>query len=350
MRISTFNLYNFAAPPMAWYQRSNRYSATEWEAKRAWVAGRIADLQLDIVGFQEVFSVGALQSLAAAAGLTHFHVAETPRVSADDPQVFDRPVVAIASRFPILGSRVPVIEDEMRSFLHLPDDFAFSRLPLAVELDVPGFPGLMVYVIHLKSKRPIMEDVAYPADMPWEEQVADTMRRTSRGQIAALLQRGAEAAAVYADLTAVVRNNRNRPIVILGDLNDDDRSVTLESLQMLRQLSYIGAQSMQSATSAQRSALFSFRFQDVWDLAPNQTGGDRPETFRFMGRPSVIDYILVSNGLNEMNRQGWVGRASAFAVDNAHIQGLVGRWDRADPARSDHGIPHVTFVPRLPSP
>lgn len=346
MRVATFNLFNYSEPPMRWYRRSNLYSGPVWAAKQAWIAERLQALELDIVGFQEVFSVEALRSLAASAGLPHFIAAADPPVSDADPQVFTRPVVALASRFPITAVHPLRVEPDLIEFLRLPADFGFSRPPLAAEVDVPRFPGLMVQVLHLKSKRPVMEEVSYPETMEWHDQVADSMRRISRGQIASLLQRGAEAAAVYADLTARMRAEPNRPVIVLGDLNDDDRSVTLESLQMARQVNGIGGTSLRSAEPWQRAALHSFRFRDVWGLAPQKSDGPRPETFRFLGQPSVIDYILVSNGLNELNRTGWIGRPIMFDVDNLHIRHINGRWDRADPAKSDHGIPYAEFAAR----
>ncbi|PFI06826.1 endonuclease, partial [Bacillus cereus] len=48
--------------------------------------------------------------------------------------------------------------------------------------------------------------------------------------IASLLQRGLETTILYHDVTNVLQTHNRIPIVILGDLNDDEHSIPLEAL------------------------------------------------------------------------------------------------------------------------
>lgn len=346
MRAGTFNLYNFAEPDKSWYRKSNSYSGSGWTRKKAWISQQLMRLDADVVGFQEVFAVEELKQLVEQAGYSHFVTAEQPGLSDVDPTIYVRPVVALASRFPITHFERIGVDAELVAFfrdaglLPVAETFAFSRAPLRAVVGTPDFGEITVYVAHLKSKRPIMDDVEYGDEdvdvAAWRLRAADTMRRISRGQIAALLQRGAEAAALYARLADEMTADGDRGVLVMGDLNDNERSVVLDSLRMVVHVSEIGEHKRSTWPQGVDASLYDFRFQDAYDLAPNPGGATRPETYRFQGEPGVIDYILVSNAFVERNPDH-IGRVARHVVFNDHISHLVGRWDRADKEASDHG-------------
>ena len=60
----------------------------------------LREYQPDIIGFQEVFSAESLKELVASQGYAYFEVVDQPEVI--DDFIYTQPVVAIASRFPIV--------------------------------------------------------------------------------------------------------------------------------------------------------------------------------------------------------------------------------------------------------
>ena len=97
IKVATFNLCNYLAPPDAFYDFENIYTQQQWDKKQAWIRAYLAEHQPDVIGFQEVFSVGSLQQLTKASGYPYFAVIDEPNVV--DDFIYDSPVVAIASRF-----------------------------------------------------------------------------------------------------------------------------------------------------------------------------------------------------------------------------------------------------------
>ncbi len=64
----------------------------------------------------------------------------------------------------------------------------------------------------------------------WDRKVLETMRARSEGHVASLLQRGAEAAVLYHEITNTVQAHKDIPVIFLGDLNDDEYSIYIEAL------------------------------------------------------------------------------------------------------------------------
>ncbi|HPY39449.1 MAG TPA: endonuclease I, partial [Thiolinea sp.] len=65
MKFATFNLFQYVSPDYYWYERDprNTYLETEWTQKQAWISQRLATMDADVLGFQEVFSVADLKQL-----------------------------------------------------------------------------------------------------------------------------------------------------------------------------------------------------------------------------------------------------------------------------------------------
>lgn len=342
MKLATFNLYQFVAAGGYWHTRDphNTYSTAEWQQKQQWVRQRLQDMDADIVGFQEVFSVAALQELCAEAGYPHFAAVDTPRCLEEDPAVHYKSVVALASRFPLQATGAVNLPDPLPDDLPLSANFRFSRVPVWADIAVPDFGILTVYVVHLKSKRPSSLDVRYAEDVNWQERVADTMQRLSRSAVGSLLQRGAEAALLYQHINTRLRQNSSHAIAVLGDMNDSEDSVPLAALTMQGRVFNIGGVDDDAWPDGVREALHTFRLADSFRLAPNTRHSLRPFTKVHRGQGIVLDYILVSNTLNPKNP-----KARAEVV---HYQA----WNRhldadgvADRLQSDHGQVCVELRP-----
>ena len=84
----------------------------------------LREYQPDIIGFQEVFSPESLKALVATQGYDYFEVVDKPEVV--DDFIYTQPVVAIASRFPIVDIHSVTPNTELAQTFGLAD-FSFSR-------------------------------------------------------------------------------------------------------------------------------------------------------------------------------------------------------------------------------
>lgn len=342
MKFASFNLFQYVAPEYYWYKREPRasYTEAEWIQKQAWVSQRLSLMDADVIGFQEVFSFAALQQLCAEVGYPYFAIVDQPATLPEDPQVFISSIVALASRFPLNNIRSVPLDPAVQTELFLPDGFQFSRLPVCAEVETPLLGEVTVYVLHLKSKRAASLDISYQDEIPWEERGRDTLLRLSRANVASLLQRGAEASLVYHRVSHDLNNNRQRQIVVLGDLNDDQHSTPFEALSMQEKIYAIGGVEQEAWPEDFIPKLHDYRLSDSFRIAPTTRQTVRPFTHIHHGAGSCLDHILVSNALNPQN-----GRAVAEVMDyqvwNQHLDhdGVPNRL------QSDHGQVCITLIP-----
>lgn len=340
MKIATFNLFQFAQPGHFWYEKVPHcsYDSAEWQQKQTWIRQRLRAMDADIIGFQEVFSVDALRELCQKAGYAHFITSEQPDVSTDNPWVFTRPVVALASRFPVKNTRNVELHTDVKTDLRLDDNFRFSRAPVCAAVDVPGIGAVTVYVVHLKSKRPVTEDIEYDDKTEWLDRSRDTLMRLSRGNVGSMLQRGAEATLLYHH--AMQNITAGQAVIVMGDMNDNHESAPLAALTMQTRIHSIGGIEFEQWPDNVKRYLHDHRLSDSFRLAPTMRQRVRPFTHIHRGTGNTLDYILVSNGLNPKN-----ALADAEIVDyqvwNQHLSedGVENRL------QSDHGQVCVEIIP-----
>ncbi|HPE59167.1 MAG TPA: endonuclease [Thiolinea sp.] len=344
MKFATFNLFQFVAPGYYWYERHPRctYTAAEWQQKQRWVGNRLRDMDADVVGFQEVFSIPELKALCQEAGYPHVAISDTPKTRPDDAQVFEASVVALASRHPLerVGTVMPA--PEVMATLHLGADFAFSRNPVSADVLFPDDTRVTVLVVHLKSKRPTTETVAYAEDTRWPERVRDTLERLSRGNVASMLQRGTEATLLYHHACRLWARSRAWPVVVLGDMNDEPDSPALAALTMRERIQQIGTTDAEYWPEEVKRYLHDHRLTDSFRVAPNMRQRVRPFTHVHRGRGDCIDHILVSNALNPLNPAA-VAEVAHYQVWNQHLE-QDGTDNRL---QSDHGQVCIDIIPAL---
>lgn len=346
MKLATFNLFQFAAPGFYWHDRNthNTYTESEWVQKTTWITTRLHQMGADVVGFQEVFSIDSLRALCQTAGYPFFITVDTSAWRADDTQVFNKSVVALASRFPIISTYSINSSAEVMADLPIPANFCFSRLPVCADIQTPEFGVVTVYVVHLKSKRPVSHDMHYDEAVPWSIRVPDTLRRLSRGTIASLLQRGIEATLVYHHVNTRLLQEPKQPIVVLGDMNDALNAVPLTALTMQDRVYSIGGVYQEQWPQETMDYLHAYRLHDTFRLAPSMRHRVRPFTIIHRGDGEILDYILVSNQFNPKNA-ATLAEISQYEVWNQHLDqdGVENRL------QSDHGQVCVELLPcRLP--
>ncbi|HMO71957.1 MAG TPA: endonuclease/exonuclease/phosphatase family protein [Paracoccaceae bacterium] len=332
-RIATFNVLNLNAEGHEFIgRRTDRpYDGTAFAAKTATIAGMLDRIGADVVGFQEVFSEAALRQVVGAspkmAGAGVFAPLAQVATGADglpvpgliDPAnpVSHGPHVGLATRLPLSGPvrmiahfpeglnlTVPAGLHRAVESLHHIGIRRFERPVLRAEIEVPGLPGLVVFVAHLKSKGPKFlagEDVEDPLVI-------------ALGSLRSLVVRAAEAAALKG-LVAEARRDwvggHRRPVIVMGDLNDDIRAVTTGMI--------IGPRPFAGPGRRADRRDFARRVADLMLPAQELAAPAGPShTHVFDGVGSVLDLILFSVDFARVEGHQRA-RVTATEVVNDHL-------------------------------
>jgi endonuclease/exonuclease/phosphatase family metal-dependent hydrolase len=329
LKVATFNLYNYLAPPDAFYDFQRIYSAEQWAKKQRWLADYLKNQQPDIIGFQEVFSINELKQQVNAEGYLYFAVVDEPTVI--DDFIYHDPVVAIVSRYKIVDvSQVEAEQDDILA-MGLSDNFNFSRSIIRATLEVPHLGHVDCYVVHFKSKRSMLY---HQDDESHSEQQNLVMQLKSQalGRWASSIQRGSEAALLLVEIIKR-RAHSNNPVIVMGDFNNELHDGVLNHL-IADHLRFSGHRQ----NSPSRSE---FKLQDSWQLYQRHvvTENDREATHYFGSSSSVFDYILLSREFDA----GFQG--SFFEVVDYHTydQHLINPQFAYDDQSTDHGVVMVTM-------
>lgn len=331
--LASFNLYQYAAPGTFWYEAeaSNDYDPAQWDAKQDFVGTMLARLDADIIGFQEVFSVAAFRALVAPLGYD-VRILSTPSTSADNPAVFTGPVVALASRLPVRAARVlppdPAIEPEGL----LASGFGYRRDIIEAEIEVPGLDlPLVVYVCHLKSQGAFVDADAIAVIDGWGARFQAHLRARALADANQVIRRAGEAMMLYAHIMDRIAARPGQPVAVIGDLNDEPDSFTLRILTQSDWLRTIARRAYSALEPAQRAQRYGWLLYSAAQLAPMQSPGAPIPTHASWRGGSVLDYILVSNALNQNNPRG-LAEVVAYDVLNDHHGGAMDRLTTSDHA------------------
>ena len=349
LKISTFNLFNYLEPPNAYYDFDRIYSAEQWQKKQRWLSDYLREYQPDIIGFQEVFSSESLKELVASEGYGYFEVVDQPEVI--DDFIYKRPVVAIASRYPIVGIKAVEPNNELAQTLGLTDDFSFSRKVLRATVDVPHMGNCDCYVVHFKSKRPMIEIDEQDNSRSVEQTIIESLKADVAGGWGSTIRRGSEATLL---MIAMIerREATGNPMVLMGDFNN-----TLAD----GVLSHLLTNSLRFASSIDCDAyLAKYCLNDSWDLfqqvqsnEANEIDATSPETNQiekvertpthyYGGSGSVLDYILLSCEFDASYLDS-LFQVSAYDTYDRHLINPI--FDR-DGESTDHGVVLVTLTLR----
>nr|WP_086938251.1 endonuclease/exonuclease/phosphatase family protein [Thaumasiovibrio occultus] len=319
LKFATWNLLNFLAPPFAAYEMENIATHAQWEKKCRWISMMLAAIDADVVGFQEVFSQQALTQLCQDAGLTYFATVDQPQCQ--DGHVCSHPVVALASRYPIVKVETVTEEAEILNAIGMSADFHFHRTPVVATIVLPLLGETKVFVVHLKSQRSLNDELAPVA-----------------GQWGATLHRGTEAM-----LLANAVNNETMPVVVMGDFN---QGLDGDSLRSLREQCGLtdSWQLFQRSTALElaENDTQAAHIQSANEVTVLPEIGPRPATFYYGNQGLMLDYILFSRHFDP--------KCQTSMVDIAQYQ----CWDRhlvspqfdIDGSSTDHAIVTTSFVER----
>jgi endonuclease/exonuclease/phosphatase family metal-dependent hydrolase len=358
IRIASFNTQLLARAGVRFHEQEP-YSAVEFETKTSFIGGLLEKGQVDLVGFQEVFHEDALRTAVAKAPrfagafVTAPHADDTGPKSAQG--ALTAPRVGLASRLPVtrteslhafpeaLGNGFAARRDTQGRQSAVAVEIGFFERPvLRAEIMLPHDIPAIVYVAHLKSRRAVILD--------GEDRFDPAVR--ARAVVRALVQRGAEAAALRLMLTGDMadRGTDGKPVILLGDLNDELSSVTTELIRGEQPLPESLRPLMDDPQAWQR------KNRRLWDLhlysaAEIQAGfmkGAALYTHIHFGDYQVLDHILLSQEFYPRNPRR-IAALRYVQVYNDHVIDThmtdLGKGDRT---RSDHGVPVAEIVFDMP--
>lgn len=303
IRVGTFNLLNLALPGKKFYRRE--INDRDYQKKILWTGHQLNMMKADVVGFQEVFHPEALEEAMAQSQKLN----GANYVVADPTG--DQPRVAIASRFPILSYEV---------FKEIPTSLTFegidipikhfSRPVLKATVEFPGKLEVDFFVTHLKSKRPTFE----------EGEGRDSALDVARGQARSLIRRVVEAAALREILLEELQNKK-RPVILCGDVNDTGTAVTTRIIS--------GEPPHRKFPMDVKKSIWDVLLYHVKDLQARKAMEDVYYTHIHNGFHEALDHIMVSEEFVRENKNGVAG-VEYVRVFNDHL---------VDETLSDDGVP-----------
>lgn len=341
-------MFNYLEPPNAFYEFERIYSAEQWHKKQSWISEYLREHQPDIIGFQEVFSTESLKELVFEQGYEYFSVVDQPVVI--DDFIYKSPVVAIASRFPIVDTQAVTPDSALAQTLGLADDFSFSRQIVRATIDVPHLGHCDCYVVHFKSKRSMLGIEDDKVKRSPEKTIIDSLKAQVAGSWGSSIQRGSEATLLMMSMIGR-REVSNNPMILMGDFND-----TLND----GILSHMLTSTLRFVSTIDRDAyLAKYCLNDAWDLfqmaltnesyqaiESNDDNSDkkvtRTPTHYFGASSSVLDYILLSCEFDASYHD------SLYQVSdyNTYDRHLINPIFERDGESTDHGIVLITLTLR----
>lgn len=314
LRFATANLFNYLAPPNAFYDFNNIYEADQWEKKQQWLARKLLKLDADVIGFQEIFSSEHLLSQLSELGYDHCAVVDQPKVSQD--YIYSHPVVGIASRYPII--------DVEAVSAHVPGTnapFSFNRKPLRATIKHPSLGNIDVYVVHFKSQRPTLDSELNDAEpfTAWQQE--------NFGRWLSTVQRGYEAHLLHNVIMERKKATAN-PVILMGDFNQLLTSQEFSSLRSTHRF-------RQPDTYM---PLLPYHLIDSWELFCHNNTIARTPTHYTGASGQVLDYILLSSDFSD-EADHPIAKVIDYHVEDQH---LVNPSFELDSVASDHAFVSVT--------
>jgi len=341
LTIATFNLFNYLAPPDAFYDFDRIYSAEQWQKKEAWIASYLSTYQPDIIGFQEVFSADALADLVKKEGYEHFAVVDEPTVI--DDFIYRDPVVALASKYPVKEISAVTVDIDLALQLGLTEDFNFSRKVLRATVELPHLGKCDCYVVHFKSKRASWQsDVDTLTSL--EGNVLNQFKAQVAGGWASSIQRGSEATLLMMSMLER-RAKSGNAMLLMGDFNNPVKDGILAHLLTPSLL-------FNNDATQQRLVKF-YTLRDAWDLyetnklaqqaEEDETVLIRRPSHYFGQSSSVLDYILLSSEFDAQEQSSFF-EVSDYINTDKHLMNPI--FD-IDGESTDHAVVSIKLTLRV---
>jgi endonuclease/exonuclease/phosphatase family metal-dependent hydrolase len=322
-RIGTFNLLNHARPDFPIYGKTP-YTKETYSQKCEWTAAQLLRMNADIVGFQELWELPALEDVFKKAPLKKSELYPEPPNLLISEANQNGPKVGLLSKYPIVSHTI-IRDFPEAALLSTPDLLipyhVFSRPVLVAELALTKKLTCSVIVSHLKSKRPDF------AKQPGVELDEDNPLEQAKGKARSLLRRAAEATALRAIVLETMEKTK-QPVIVLGDLNDNASAVGTQLIT--------GEPPYRFLAKPKREKQWAELLYNTKDIQARQSSGDFYYSHIYNGHYEGLDHILVSNHFASQNpdRLGRVGLVSLF---NDHLVDETLSREKTPKWQSDHG-------------
>ena len=306
LKIATFNLRNCALPHFQFYDNQDPYDENLYRAKLEWTARQIDNIEADVIVFQEIFQVQALQEILRASRTMN----QAKLIARDAVKMPPKntwvPQVAIATKLPLLAD--PIWVSDYGAGINLPDyGQTVTQITRAVpHITVKLYNGNPMHIlgVHLKSKRPDYLDT----------ETADNADDLALATYRSLMRRGADAVALRRYLNQLLKGNRI-PCIIAGDFNDNAQSVTSQIIagsggfgKTFFDSQFFDAERIQTRSDPMRNVVYSNIHQ---------------------GSLEVLDHIFVTEEFHPQSRYQIAQVREVYCL-NDHLH-------NHEPYTSDHG-------------
>lgn len=310
-RIGSFNLLNLVLPNHRFYGRQI-YNEKTYQKKIRWISEQLDKMDCQLIGFQEVFHREALEeTLKLSETCRGYHIV-TANTDGELPRV------ALASKYEILHSEVitrfPSVLDIEGINIPLTE---FSRPVLRAQVKVNEDLAITVYVVHLKSKRPVLKDGESrknPVDV-------------AKGQARALVRRGIEAMALREILMQDLQN-RKTPVILMGDVNDTGSAVTSRIVS--------GEPPHRKYPQDVKKEIWDLLLYHVKDIQARRSYQDFYYTHIHNGHHEALDHLMVSEEFVQDNPDH-IGRIGLVSLLNDHLVDETVSDNGVNEWQSDHG-------------
>ncbi|QDU80499.1 Endonuclease/Exonuclease/phosphatase family protein [Polystyrenella longa] len=332
LSFATCNLFNTNEPGLPMYRNTIGWTEEQYLKKVEWLGRTIATVDADVWGFQELWHRKSLANVFKKAKLSSQYTLLAPTShkggkiicagAVRKEMLVGEPewIVNFPDKFLLFDSgddpQTPEISVSLKSFSRPVLHFRIKSHDDSNEISV--------FVTHLKSKMPAQVDSEdwFKSDKPFYSR-----HREGVGAALSTIRRTAEASALRMLLTEAMKGNDN-PVVVLGDLNDDKRSNTLNIIT--GQPNYLLGGLTQGGSDVD---LYS-----TGTLQEYRSERDVYYTHVHQNSRESLDHILVSQEFYDNSRK----RIWAF-VGSEIMNDHLNREDHKESGTTDHGIVKATF-------
>jgi endonuclease/exonuclease/phosphatase family metal-dependent hydrolase len=331
LKIATLNLQNYLEPPNAFYDFEQIYTVIQWDKKNHWIRRYLTLNNPDVIGFQEVFSCDALKLLVGDCGYDYFTVVSEPDVK--DDFIYSNPVVAIASKYPIIDVSNLQYDASVVENINLSTSIPFVKRVMRATIELPSLGATDFYVAHFKSKRSFLT-FEYNSLLTEEKNFTEYFKTDVAGRWASSVLRGTEAMLLQHEMLSR-REMVNYPMVLLGDFNDE------LSGSILKTLTHDDV--YEQPYRHNKNLIDKYTLKDSWNVYLANTSTEstmaRASTHYFGGKGSVLDYILVSSEFDSTYSTHIYEIANHQTFDNH----LINPNFDIDGCSTDHAVVEITL-------
>lgn len=329
---STFNLYNLQLPGKPLYKKTKPWTENQYKKKLEWAFKKISLLNSDVWGFQELWVRKGLEDVFEFGGLKDQYELLIP-----DSHSGKKIICAGAVRKGMLLGKPEWIEDFPDKFkLRSKGDDSqtssisvnikkFSRPVLKFRIKpYDDVKPITVFVAHLKSKSPTQ--IYFEK---WYKNDDAFYKKHYKGIGAALstIRRTAEATALRMILTEEMKGS-DKPIVLMGDLNDSQLSNTLNIIS--DQPNYL----LSMSRGGTDTGLYT-----VGTLQEYRSLRDVYYTHKFKNIKESLDHIMVSQEFYDNSRKR-IWAFEGMVIYNDHLN----NENHKQNGSTDHGIVSAEFI------